>query len=130
VAPLMQASVDWTGGVTLAGINSNGDRIAMDWNNGPSPMQIVLQCAGACSLVDLLEGVKGREVRSARVDMTSERADDYPRVFTKIHMTYHIDSDVPEKMITRLIEKSHEKYCSVGNMLKYTAEITWSLHAE
>ena len=124
----MQGKVEWTGEATLSGINSDGDRISLDWESGPSPMQIVLQCAGACSLIDLIEGVKDREVRSAHVDLTSERADEYPRVFTKIHMSYHIDTDAPQKLLTRLIEKSHEKYCSVGNMLRHTAEITWSLN--
>lgn len=124
----MQGKVEWTGDATLSGINSDGGRISLDWNSGPSPMQVVLQCAGACSLIDLIEGVKDREVRSAHVDLTSERADDYPRVFTKIHMSYQIDTDAPQKLLIRLIEKSHEKYCSVGNMLKHTTEITWSLN--
>ena len=100
----MQGKVEWTGETTLSGINSDGGRISLDWNSGPSPMQVVLQCAGACSLIDLIEGVKDREVRSAHVDLTSERADDYPRVFTKIHMSYQIDTDAPQKLLIRLIK--------------------------
>ena len=91
-------------------------------------MQVVLQCVGACSLIDLIEGVKGREIRSAYVEMTSERAEDFPKVFTKIHLSYHLDTDAPLRLLTRLAEKSHEKYCSVGNMIRSTADITWSLH--
>ena len=33
--------------------------------------------------------------------------------------------DLPLKLIERLIEQSHAKYCTVSNMLKHTAEITW-----
>ena len=124
----MDGKVEWTGATTLSGINSDGGRISLDWEKGPSPMQVVLQCAGACSLIDLIEGVKGREVRSAYVELTSERADDFPKVFTKIHLSYHLDTDAPLRLLTRLAEKSHEKYCSVGNMIRSTADITWSLH--
>ncbi len=124
----MEGKVEWTGGSTLDGINSSGDRVSMNWEEGPSPMQVVLQCVGACSLVDVVDGVKGREIRSAHVDLTSERAKDPPRVFTKIHMNYVVDSDAPEVLLRRLVEKSHEKYCSVSNMLIGTVDITWELN--
>ncbi len=124
----MEGKVEWTGGSTLDGINSSGDRISMNWEEGPSPMQVVLQCVGACSLVDVVDGVKGREIRAAHVDLTSERAKEPPRVFTKIHMNYVVDSDAPEVLLRRLVEKSHEKYCSVSNMLIGTVEITWELN--
>lgn len=111
----------------MIGTTSTGIDVAMDWEEGPSPMQLVLQSAGACSLVDVVVGLKGREVRAAKVDLSSTRAGEAPRVFETIHMTYVIDAEAPEKLIRRLIQKSHEKYCSVGNMLSSSVEITWDL---
>jgi uncharacterized OsmC-like protein len=42
-------------------------------------------------------------------------------------MTYHVEGDVPEKLVRRTIEKSHEKYCSVSNSLDENIEIVWDL---
>jgi uncharacterized OsmC-like protein len=43
-------------------------------------------------------------------------------------MKYVIEGDVPEKLVRRLIEQSHEKYCSVGVMITRSgASLDWSL---
>jgi uncharacterized OsmC-like protein len=42
-------------------------------------------------------------------------------------MIYHVEGDVPEKLVRRTIEKSHEKYCSVSNSLDENIEIVWDL---
>ncbi|HJM20099.1 MAG TPA: OsmC family protein, partial [Candidatus Thalassarchaeaceae archaeon] len=69
---------------------------------------------------------KNRELIYASVDMDLERSETNPRVFTKINMIYRVRGvDLPEKLVTRLIEHSHAKYCTISNMLKHTAEITW-----
>lgn len=124
----MLGEVRWSGGTTMLGINESGQRLELDWENGPSPMQVCLQMAGACSLVDVVHALERREVGSASVSLEAERSNDHPRVFTKIHMTYHIQGNkLPEKLVLGLIASSHEKYCSVSAMLSATAEVTWSL---
>jgi putative redox protein len=82
---------------------------------------------GACALADVVEGLKQRDFDKVWIEMESERAESAPRVFTSIHMVYHIRGDVPRKLVERIVEKSHEKYCTVSNMLKHTAEITSSV---
>jgi putative redox protein len=123
----MKGSVHWSGGTKLECQNEGGQSIDVDWEDGPSPMQIFLQMIGACSIVDVVIGLKNREFGGVWVDMDAERRDDYPRSFTKVHMIYHVEGDVPEKLIRRTIEKSHEKYCSVSNSLKNEIQITWDL---
>ena len=110
----------------------NGAELEMDWSGeGLSPVMVTLQAVGACSLVDIIVGLKEREVTGANVELTAERAEDNPRVFTHIHMTYHVrGSELPLKLIERLIEQSHAKYCTISNMLKHTAEITWDAHLD
>ena len=72
-----------------------------------------------------------RELIKASVDLDFERAEENPRVFTKIHMIYTIGgNDLPEKLVNRLIQQSHEKYCTISNMLKHTANISWELIME
>ena len=121
----MQGRVEWTGGTSMNGINAAGQRIAMDWESGPSPMQLTLQMVGACSLVDIVVGLKERPFSQAWVEMDSTRADTKPRRFTSITMVYHVVGEVPKKLVERVVAKSHEKYCSVSNSLDPTIAIDW-----
>ena len=124
VGAFMQGTVEWTGGKNMVGINSNGQRIEMNWEEGPSPMQLALQMVGACSIVDVVIGLKEREFSRVWVDMDSTRNDESPRYFTSIHMVYHVVGDVPQKLVERVVHKSHEKYCSVSNSLRDDCKIT------
>ncbi|MBB70722.1 MAG: hypothetical protein CMB28_06420 [Euryarchaeota archaeon] len=127
VGASMQGTVEWTGGKNMVGINSNGQRIEMNWEEGPSPMQLALQMVGACSIVDVVVGLKEREFSKAWVDMDSTRNDESPRYFTSIHMVYHVVGDVPKKLVERVVHKSHEKYCSVSNSLRDDCKITFEV---
>jgi putative redox protein len=123
----MRAKVTWTGGTQLDCENEQGQSIDVDWEDGPSPMQIFLQMIGACSIVDVVVGLKNREFGQVWVDLDADRREESPRSFTKVNMTYHVEGDVPEKLVRRTIEKSHEKYCSVSNSLDRNIEIVWDL---
>ena len=109
----------------MDGINAAGQRIAMDWESGPSPMQLTLQMVGACSLVDIVVGLKERPFSKAWVEMDSARAETQPRRFTSMTMVYHVVGEVPKKLVERVVAKSHEKYCSVSNSLDPTIAIDW-----
>ena len=51
--------------------------------------------------------------------------------FTSVKMKYIVKGDVPEKLVRRLIEQSHEKYCSVGIMITRSGTtLTWTLEME
>jgi len=113
----MQGRVEWTGKYGLKCINSNQQSLDIDWENGPSPMQITLQMVAACSVVDVIGGLKDRSFSEVWVEIDSTRAESAPRVFTSIQLEYHVKGNVPRKLVERLVEKSHEKYCSVSNML-------------
>lgn len=113
----MQGRVEWTGEFGLKCINSNEQSLDIDWENGPSPMQVTLQMVAACSVVDVIGGLKDRTFSEVWVEIDSTRAESAPRVFTSIQLAYHVKGNVPRKLVERLVEKSHEKYCSVSNML-------------
>ena len=121
----MQGRVEWTSGTEMVGINASGQRIEMDWETGPSPMQLTLQMVGACSLVDVVIGLKDRAFTKAWVDLDSTRAEASPRRFVTMTMVYHVVGDVPQKLVERIVEKSHEKYCSVSNSLDPSIAIDW-----
>ena len=124
IGGFMQGLVEWTGGNNLVGINSNGQRIEMNWNDGPSPMQITLQMVGACSVVDVVVGLKDRDFTKVWVELDSTRNDEPPRYFKSMHLVFHIEGDVPIKLAERIVDKAFEKYCSVSNSLRPDCKIT------
>lgn len=123
----MQSKVEWTGGNALKCTNSNEQSLILDWEDGPSPMQVTLQMVGACSLVDVVAGLKQRDFSKVWVEMDSTRAEIAPRFFTSMELVYHVTGDVPQKLVERIVAKSHEKYCSVSNSLDPSIEITWKV---
>ena len=123
----MYGRVDWLGEHLVECSNANGQKITIDWEDGPSPVQITLQMLGACSLVDVVEGLKQRDFDKVWIEMESDRAESAPRVFTSIIMIYNVRGDVPLKLVERIVSKSHEKYCTISNMIKHTAKITSSV---
>ena len=120
----MLGRVEWKGDSKVDCFNEAGDCIEIDWDNGPTPVQITLQMIGACSLADIQTGLKGRKIDRIWIELEAERKSTAPKVFTKIKMIYHVDAEAPKKLVKRLVEKSQETYCTVSNMFKSTVEIT------
>ena len=61
---------------------------------------------------------------SFEVEVSGERAENPPRVYTKIHMHYRVAGDVDEARVRRAIDLTESKYCSVYTMLEATAELS------
>ena len=120
----MLGRVEWIGDSKVNCFNEAGDCIEIDWDDGPTPVQVTLQMIGACSLADIQTGLKGRKIEKIWIELAAERKTTSPKVFTKIKMIYHVDAEAPKKLVKRLVEKSHETYCTVSNMFKTTVEIT------
>jgi putative redox protein len=146
-ARIMECTVSWTGaagtrsGMGFVAETGSGHVIAMDGapdaarpenggqNLAPRPMETVLAGTGGCTAYDVVLILKrGRhDVRGCSVKLTSERAAEDPKVFTRIHMHFTVTGKgVPASAVERAIAMSHEKYCSASIMLAKTAEITTS----
>ena len=129
----VDGEVLWTKDVGYVGTTGSGKRFDIYGESSPSPMEMVLNGHAACSLIDVIDGLKHRieKLQSARVEINASRAEDSPRVFTSIQMNYIITGDIPEALIRRLIESSHKKYCSVGIMITRSgASLDWTLQME
>jgi putative redox protein len=123
----MLGRVEWRGDSRVDCFNEAGDKLEIDWNNGPSPVQVTLQMIGACSLADIQTGLKDRKVDKIWIELDAERAESAPRVFTKVNMVYYIEGEAPKRLVKRLVHKSHEMYCSVSNMFNSSVEFTSSV---
>ena len=98
-------------------------------NLAPRPMETVLAGTGGCTAYDVVLILKrGRhQVERCSVKLTSERAEQDPKVFTKIHMHFTVAGrGIPAAAVERAIALSHDTYCSATIMLGKTAEISTS----
>lgn len=129
----MNGEVRWTAVDGYVGTTSGGKSFQIYGESSPSPMEMVLHAHAACSLIDVKEGLKNRieNVDYMTIEIESQRAQESPKVFTSITMKYIVKGTVPEKLVQRLIESSHEKYCSVGNMITRSGtSLYWSLEMQ
>ncbi len=127
--------VCWKGGVAFEAETSTGHKVMMDGspeiggqNLGARPMEMVLVGLGGCTSIDvitMLEKMMPGQVKDCQVEITAERADAVPAVFTQIHVHFKIfGDDLNEKKVARAVNLSAEKYCSVSKMLEKSVEMS------
>ena len=110
--------------------DTKGNEMLCDWENenSLSPVQIMVQMVGVCSMAEIVVGMKEREFDSLSIGIDYERNDENPRYVTKINLIFKLNTDSKwEKLIRRLIEQTLNKYCSVASTLSGVAKITWEL---
>lgn len=98
-------------------------------STAPSPMEMLLMSAGACSSVDVVSILQKarQQVLHCEVKLTAERADSIPRVFTKMHLHFEVTGvSLNEKQVARAVELSADKYCSVSLMLAKSVQVSHS----
>ena len=129
----MNGEVVWTEEEGYVGTTGRGKRFGIYGTDTPSPMEMVLHGHAACSLIDVIDGLKHRKenVDFIKVEIEADRADETPKVFTSVRMQYIVKGDVPETLVKRLIERSHERHCSVGIMFTRSgASLEWDLEMQ
>lgn len=115
----------------------SGHLVAMDGapeggglNLAPRPMEMVLLGTGGCTAYDVVLILRrGRhQVTACEVRLEAERAEEDPKVFTRIVMKFTVSGKALSRdAVLRAVQLSHEKYCSATAMLIKTAEITHSV---
>ena len=130
----MKATITLQEGSTFEGVAGSGHRVTMDVapevggrNLGLRPMEMVLLGLGGCTAIDVLHMLrKGRQpIADMRVELDAERADDTPKVFTRIHVHFVLTgAGLDPHKIERAIKLSATKYCSASMMLNKTAKMT------
>lgn len=133
----MDARVKWVERRTFLGESGSGHAVVMDGapdaggrDLGVRPMEMLLLGMGGCTAFDVVDILqKGREpVEDVVIELSGERADDIPKVFTKIDVKYIITGKGlnPDK-VERAVHLSAGKYCSATVMMGATAEITHTI---
>src|SRR5690606_5157374 len=134
---LMQARIKWVQDVTFIGEAGSGHAVVMDGapevggrNLGPRPMEMLLLGLGGCSAFDVVLILKrGRlQVSDCVVEISAQRADTDPKVFTHIKMHYIVTGrQLDRAKVERAVQLSAEKYCSASAIIEKTAQIETSI---
>jgi putative redox protein len=132
----MNTIVRWTTEMQFSGTGAAGTTITMDARPehggvgaGPSPMETVLLALGGCTGMDVVSvlhkmraPLNGLEIR-----ISAERAEDHPKVFTSIALEYTFaGAGLLPDQVTRAVELSQTRYCSVSAMLRQVAPLTYT----
>src|SRR6266480_7658152 len=133
------ASVTLVDGLHFAG-DIGGVRIDLDAEEsvggmgaGPQPHRLLLLAMAGCTAMDVLSILrkKRQQVDGLSVEVQGSRADQHPRVYTRIEVLYRVrGQNVDPRAVARAIELSATRYCPVIAMLGKVAEVTTSYQVE
>ena len=130
----MKARVKWVENVCFMGESETGHAVILDGapdaggrNLGMRPMEMLLIGMGGCTSFDVVTILN--KARQPIIDcvavIEAERADEVPKVFTKIHVHFVVTGKgLNPVQVERAVKLSAEKYCSASIMLGKSAEVT------
>ena len=108
--------------------------VVMEYGEGRrhmSPMQLVLAALAGCTAIDVLTILRKMrmEVEGLEIEVRGLRRDEHPRIYRKVVIRYRVFGEGLDKdRVTRAVELSLGKYCSVGAMVRLAgAEIDYEL---
>lgn len=135
----MAVNVRWVEKSAFAARSESNHWIMMDstFNGGdgaaPSPIEYVLMGLGGCTGIDLVSILQKmrQEVTGIEMEIEGVRAPEHPRVYVKVHVKYTIRGrNLNLDRVKAAVEMSDEEYCSIGAMLKKSAEYTYEVAVE
>jgi putative redox protein len=123
----MKARIKWVEEATFMGESGSGHAVVMDGppemggrDLGVRPMEMMLLGMGGCTTFDVVHILKKsrEDVTDCVAELSAERADSEPKVFTKIHVHFIVKGrELKENKVKKAVELSAEKYCSASIML-------------
>lgn len=112
------ATLQWTQGLQMAAQAENSPVLVMDTpesGDGPSPMDMVLMGVAGCTAMDVISILKKKRspVTDLWVEVTGERAEEHPKGYTQIQITFIIFGDnIRPADVERSIDLSVNRYCA------------------
>ena len=120
--------------MTFVGESGSGHAVVMDGapehggrDLGIRPMEMLLLGVGGCTAFDVVSILKKSRqvVVDCEVMVDSERAEEVPKVFTRIHIHFIISgNNLDPSKVENAVSLSADKYCSASKMLEKAAQIT------
>ncbi len=130
----MNTVIKWIDDMMMVGESDSGHAIVMDGPKnlggkdlGIRPMEMLLLGMGGCTTVDVVSTLKKmrQSIRDCRAEISAERANEHPKIFTKIHIHFVVEgTNLNNQKVAKAISLSADKYCSASIMLGRSAIIT------
>ena len=132
MANIKTTTVHHLTGKRFVGVTPDKQTVMIDGEDtaktGMNPMELLLNAVGSCAAFDVVEMLKKRklDINSYSIELEGDRADGTPAYYTKIHAKHIFDvPGLDEKIATRFVDLSMNKYCSVASSL--SAEISFEI---
>lgn len=127
-------TVNWQGEMVFRAETDTETSFTMDaypeegkTTEGPTPVQALLGSLAACSAMDIVNILekKRQKIESYRVEVDGERVPTgtWPRPFLSITVKHIVKGDIDPDALSRAIELTDEKYCSVIATLRHGPKI-------
>ncbi len=130
----MKAKVIWQGDMTFTGNADTGLTVPLDaatavggHDAGFRPTELIAVGLVGCTGMDVISILqkKRQQVTGFEVIAHIQRADEHPKVFTKILIEYIVTGkDIDPVAVERAVKLSEERYCPSIAMLRKSAEIS------
>ncbi|MEM0161216.1 MAG: OsmC family protein [Thermoplasmata archaeon] len=121
------AIIEWTEDSKFIAISRASHGLVIDGDSkiGAAPMELVLIGVASCTGSDVVAILKKMraDLKGLKVYIEGERAEEYPKVYTRIKLKYTAKGNIDEKDLKKAIDLSQEKYCSASIMLKRSGTI-------
>jgi putative redox protein len=123
----MDAKVTWQKSLSFTGTADSNFEVPLGTdpeiggaNDGFRPLELMAISLAGCTAMDVVSILmkKRQDVTAFEVQVHADQAEEHPKVFTHIVITYFVTGhNLDEKAILRSIELSATKYCPAQAML-------------
>jgi putative redox protein len=130
----MKCRIKWLDHRSFVGESASGHSVVMDGaadaggrNLGVRPMEMLLLGLGGCTAFDVVSILEKsrQQISGCEVEIEAERADEIPKVFTRIHVHFIVSGrGLDQVKVSKAVSLSADKYCSASRMLEKAATIT------
>jgi putative redox protein len=127
------ASVELVDAMTFRATTASGHEVVMDSSadvggteSGARPMELLMAALGGCTGMDVISVLRKmrQDVTSYEVRVSGERATEYPKIFTSIHVEHVVRGrGINVESVKRAVELSATRYCPAEAMLGRAARI-------
>ena len=132
----MNVSISQINGISFVGKGDTNHWVVIDGPEefggseaGSRPKELLLMALGGCTGSDVVSILKKKRVPFDSIDINVEAdvADDFPKVFTKIHVEYVFYGNSLDTIdLERAIDLSQNKYCPITAMIEKACPISHS----
>lgn len=129
---LSHAGVTWKSGMHFEGhvgdsvvVQLDADEAVGGQGLGTTPKPLMLVSLAGCTGMDVISilSKKQQPLKSLEVKVRASVAEQHPKMYTHIWVTFEVHGEVDPKALERAIELSMTKYCPVANLLKQVVPI-------